>query len=125
MRTSLPVMNAPSAPMSSAPTVPTSSGVPPRPTGDRSTTLSFGDLTLDYEALDLPGDAGQRILSAEPASASQQALDLLASWASTPAAADRFAAPSQAKSPPAHQRSNLGRTSAPTGSSSRPPGERT
>ena len=86
-----------------------------------------GDLTLDYEALDLPGDAGQRILvySAEPASASQQALDLLASWASTPAAADRFEAPSQAKSPPAHQRSNLGRTSAPTGSSSRPPGERT
>jgi transcriptional regulator with XRE-family HTH domain len=48
-----------------------------------------GDLSLDYEALDLPGDAGQRVLiySAEPASRSQQALDLLASWATTPAAA--------------------------------------
>ena len=48
-----------------------------------------GDLSLDYEALDLPGDAGQRILvySAEPASRSQEALDLLASWATTPAAA--------------------------------------
>jgi hypothetical protein len=48
-----------------------------------------GDLTLDYEALDLPGDAGQRILiySAEPGSRSRQALDLLASWATTPAAA--------------------------------------
>jgi hypothetical protein len=48
-----------------------------------------GDLSLDYEALDLPGDAGQRILiySAEPASRSHEALDLLASWARTPAAA--------------------------------------
>lgn len=45
-----------------------------------------GDLTLDYEAMDLPGDTGQRILvySAEPGSPSQQALDLLASWATTP-----------------------------------------
>src|SRR5271154_1899872 len=47
-----------------------------------------GDLTLDYEAMDLPGDSGQRILvySAEPGSPSQQALDLLASWATTPTA---------------------------------------
>jgi len=45
-----------------------------------------GDLALDYEALELPGDTGQRILiySAEPGSPSQQALDLLASWAKTP-----------------------------------------
>ena len=45
-----------------------------------------GDLALDYEALDLPGDPGQRILiySAEPGTPSQQALDLLASWAKTP-----------------------------------------
>jgi hypothetical protein len=45
-----------------------------------------GDLTLDYEAMDLPGDTGQRILvySAEPASPSQQSLDLLASWTTTP-----------------------------------------
>ncbi len=48
-----------------------------------------GDLTLDYEALDLPGDDGQRILiySAEPASRSQDALDLLASWTATASAA--------------------------------------
>ena len=48
-----------------------------------------GDLELDYEALDLPGDAGQRILvySAEPGSRAEEALDLLASWATTPAAA--------------------------------------
>ena len=47
-----------------------------------------GELTLDFESLDLPGDAGQKLLvySAEPGSASRQALDLLASWASTPEA---------------------------------------
>jgi transcriptional regulator with XRE-family HTH domain len=46
----------------------------------------IGDVTVDYEALDLPGDTGQRVLiySAEPGSSSQQALDLLASWATTP-----------------------------------------
>ena len=46
-----------------------------------------GDLTLDYEALELAGDEGQRILiyNAEPASPSAEALDLLASWAATPA----------------------------------------
>jgi transcriptional regulator with XRE-family HTH domain len=45
-----------------------------------------GELTLAYEALELPGDTGQRILVyiAEPASRSQQALDLLASWGVTP-----------------------------------------
>lgn len=48
-----------------------------------------GDLTLDYEVFELPGDAGQRInvYSAEPGSASAQALNLLASWAATPAQA--------------------------------------
>ena len=48
-----------------------------------------GELTLDFESLDLPGDAGQKLLvySAEPGSPSRQALDLLASWASTPEAA--------------------------------------
>ena len=52
-----------------------------------------GELTVDFEMLDLPGDPGQKMLvySAEPASPSQQALQLLASWASTPqdAPADR------------------------------------
>ncbi len=50
---------------------------------------TVGDLTLDYDALELPGDNGQRILiyCAEPASRSKEALDLLARWAATPAAA--------------------------------------
>ena len=45
-----------------------------------------GDLTLDYEALDLPGDPGQRMLvySAEPGSPSYEGLQLLASWATSP-----------------------------------------
>jgi hypothetical protein len=45
-----------------------------------------GDLSLDYEAMELPGDSGQRILiySAEPQSSAQQALDLLASWDTAP-----------------------------------------
>lgn len=45
-----------------------------------------GDLTLSYEALELPGDGGQRILvyTAEPDSQSQEALNLLASWSATP-----------------------------------------
>jgi transcriptional regulator with XRE-family HTH domain len=47
-----------------------------------------GDLTLDFESLDLPGDPGQKLLvySAEPGSPSRQALDLLGSWMSTPEA---------------------------------------
>jgi hypothetical protein len=49
-----------------------------------------GELTLDYEMLDLPGDTGQKIIvySAEPGSPSRERLDLLASWATTPANAE-------------------------------------
>jgi transcriptional regulator with XRE-family HTH domain len=45
-----------------------------------------GGLTLDFETLDLPGDTGQKMLvySAEPESPSREALQLLASWATTP-----------------------------------------
>jgi hypothetical protein len=45
-----------------------------------------GDLTLTYEALDFPADPGLRIFAytAEPNSPSHEALNLLASWASTP-----------------------------------------
>ncbi len=45
-----------------------------------------GDLILAYEALELPGDNGQRVLvyTAEPQSPSQEALNLLASWSVTP-----------------------------------------
>ena len=45
-----------------------------------------GDLTLTYEALELPADTGQTMLvyTAEPDSPSHEALNLLASWSSTP-----------------------------------------
>ncbi|TMM03819.1 MAG: helix-turn-helix domain-containing protein [Actinobacteria bacterium] len=45
-----------------------------------------GDLELSYEVMELPADAGVTIsvYSAEPGSRSQEAVDLLASWASTP-----------------------------------------
>jgi hypothetical protein len=41
-----------------------------------------GDLALDFEALDRPGDEGQRlnVYTAPPDSPTAQALDLLASW---------------------------------------------
>ena len=44
-----------------------------------------GDLELSYEVMELPADAGLNIsvYSAEPGSAAQQALDLLASWTAT------------------------------------------
>jgi hypothetical protein len=45
-----------------------------------------GDLTLNYDALELPADPGQTIVAytAEAGSPAQQALDLLASWTTTP-----------------------------------------
>ena len=45
-----------------------------------------GDLDLRYEAMELAADPGltMSVYAAEPDSASQQALDLLASWTSTP-----------------------------------------
>ncbi|WP_244516861.1 helix-turn-helix domain-containing protein [Arthrobacter alpinus] len=47
-----------------------------------------GDLSLQYEALDLPGDEGQTLFTftAEPGTASENALAFLASWAEAPAA---------------------------------------
>jgi transcriptional regulator with XRE-family HTH domain len=45
-----------------------------------------GELILDFEALELPGDPGQSMLvyTAEPASPTRERLDLLGSWTSTP-----------------------------------------
>jgi hypothetical protein len=45
-----------------------------------------GELTLEFEMLDLPGDPRQKVLAytAEPGSPSRERLHLLASWASTP-----------------------------------------
>jgi transcriptional regulator with XRE-family HTH domain len=50
-----------------------------------------GELTLDFERVELAGDTGQRLTfySAEPSTPSRERLDLLASWASTPADARR------------------------------------
>jgi hypothetical protein len=47
---------------------------------------TVGELDLSFEFLPLPGDPGQSLLAytAEPASPSQEALHLLASWMSVP-----------------------------------------
>jgi transcriptional regulator with XRE-family HTH domain len=42
-----------------------------------------GDLTLDYEVLELPGQGQMIVYVAKPASASAEALNLLASWTQT------------------------------------------
>jgi MmyB-like transcription regulator ligand binding domain len=44
-----------------------------------------GDLTLAFESLQVSADAGQTLLvySAEPRTASREALNLLASWTTT------------------------------------------
>jgi transcriptional regulator with XRE-family HTH domain len=57
-----------------------------------------GDLELDYENLELPGDDGQALVSytAAPGSTSQQALRFLASWAASP---EQVAAPESESHP--------------------------
>lgn len=61
----------------------------------RSGTKTFhhplvGDVTLSFEALELAADPGQRVnvYTAEPGSPSADALNLLASWTTTPAQAE-------------------------------------
>jgi transcriptional regulator with XRE-family HTH domain len=58
-----------------------------------------GDLELNYEVMELSADDGltMSVYSAEPDSRSQQAVDLLASWAATPAQADALDAPDPAR----------------------------
>jgi transcriptional regulator with XRE-family HTH domain len=53
-----------------------------------------GDLELDYEAFELPGDPGQRlnVYTAPPDSPSEEALGLLASWTAPEPATDTHAA---------------------------------
>jgi hypothetical protein len=48
-----------------------------------------GDLELSYEVMELAADAGLRlaVFTAEPGSRSEEALNLLASWAATPVGA--------------------------------------
>ena len=57
-----------------------------------------GDLELTYEALELPADPGLTMITytARPASAAQDALDFLASWATTLDQAETAQAPDQA-----------------------------
>jgi len=57
-----------------------------------------GDLTLDYETLELPGDDGLALISytAVPGSTSHQALHFLASWAASP---EQVAAPESENRP--------------------------
>jgi transcriptional regulator with XRE-family HTH domain len=57
-----------------------------------------GDLELTYEALELPADPGLTMITytAEPGSASQEALDFLASWAAT---LDQVGQPETAQAP--------------------------
>jgi hypothetical protein len=59
-----------------------------------------GDLELSYETMELPADAGLNltVYTAEAGSASQQALDLLASWTATPDQANTADAGDQATS---------------------------
>src|SRR3954462_3365794 len=54
-----------------------------------------GDLDLAYESMDLSADDGLSIaiFAAEPGSATEQALDLLASWTATPAVAGAVPVP--------------------------------
>ena len=53
---------------------------------DRKLSDLVGELELSYETMELSADDGLSvaIFTAEPGSASQQALDLLASWTATP-----------------------------------------
>jgi transcriptional regulator with XRE-family HTH domain len=53
-----------------------------------------GEMSLSYEAMELPADAGltMSVYAAEPGSESAQALDILASWTATPDPADAAAA---------------------------------
>jgi transcriptional regulator with XRE-family HTH domain len=54
-----------------------------------------GDLTLDFERVELAGDPGHRmtLYSAEPGSPSRERLDLLASWVTAPTDAGRSSRP--------------------------------
>jgi len=53
-----------------------------------------GDLELPFESFPIPGEQSQSLLTytAEPGSASQDALTLLASWAATPAGSEKATA---------------------------------
>lgn len=67
-----------------------------------------GDLTVSFEAMDLPADPGLSLIvySAEPGSAAQDALNMLASWTATPAGAARVPATPSEALPPQGRRSS-------------------
>ena len=70
---------------------PTTTSVSTSPAAKLIHHPTVGDLDLPFEFLPLPGDPGQSLLTytAEPASPSQEALHLLASWTSKPRPHDR------------------------------------
>ncbi|GAA1262912.1 helix-turn-helix transcriptional regulator [Arthrobacter pascens] len=61
-----------------------------------------GDLSLQYETLHLPGDEGQTLFTftAEPGSASENALAFLASWAASPPETTTAAGPADGSAGP-------------------------
>ena len=61
-----------------------------------------GDLTLDYNVLELPAEPGQVIVAytAHPDSPAHDALTLLATWAATDVIEERMQAPPERNSPP-------------------------
>nr|WP_223884000.1 helix-turn-helix transcriptional regulator [Pseudarthrobacter sp. BIM B-2242] len=65
-----------------------------------------GDLSLQFETLDLPGDEGQTLFTftAEPGSASENALAFLASWAASPPETTTTGDPAGGSSRPARFR---------------------
>jgi transcriptional regulator with XRE-family HTH domain len=71
-----------------------------------------GDLSLQFETLHLPGDEGQTLFTftAEPASASGNALAFLASWAASPPEATTADDPAGGSTAPALSHAQPGRT---------------
>jgi hypothetical protein len=70
-----------------------------------------GDLSLQFETLDLPGDEGQTLFTftAEPGSASENALAFLASWAASPPETTTAGDPASGSTAPVRSHAQPGR----------------
>ena len=75
-----------------------------------------GDLSLQYETLALPGDEGQTLFTftAEPGSASENALAFLASWAASPSETTTTGGPAGGSTAPERSHAQPGRTTGKT-----------
>ncbi|MDQ1622839.1 MAG: hypothetical protein QOH19_1257 [Actinomycetota bacterium] len=69
-----------------------------------------GDLSLQFETLDLPGDEGQTLFTftADPGSASENALAFLASWAASPPETTTAGHPADGSTAPARSHAQPG-----------------